>query len=405
MSHHDPGVEEAVCSRSAPALGRKVLHVINGQHYSGAERVQDLLALSLPDLGVDVGFACLSPGKFPLQRRNDAPLYRVPMRFSADLSAAKRLVRLAEDDGYDLLHAHTVRSVMIVALASQLTGLPYVYHVHSPVLADSTRWVANRVNAVVEHFSLRRASAILCVSHSLADHMVAHRISRDRLTVVPNGVPTCESLSERSVPSGQWTLGTVALFRPRKGTEVLLESLATLRRSGYDVCLHAVGPFETKEYEHKLVRLVESLGLETAVHWTGFTQDVNAELDKMDVMVLPSLFGEGLPMVVLEAMAAGVPVVGTQVEGIPEVLRAGAGILTAPGSAESLTRAIQRLLHGVADWESIRRTAWSRQRAFFSDHSMAAGVARVYEHVLGSGSAESMDTGELRSESAAPTSA
>ena len=73
------------------------------------------------------------------------------------------------------------------------------------------------------------------------------------------------------------------------------------------------------------------------ITWTGFTRDVLDELRQMDLFVLPSLFGEGLPMVVLEAMAAGVPVVATRVAGIPEAIRPGQdGVLVEPGDAEDL---------------------------------------------------------------------
>ena len=80
-----------------------------------------------------------------------------------------------------------------------------------------------------------------------------------------------------------------------------------------------------------------------------FPSDVPAELGAMDLLVLPSLFGEGLPMVVLEAMAAGVPVVATRVEGVPEAIGDGVnGVLAAAGHAADLARAIARVVRGEA---------------------------------------------------------
>ena len=100
---------------------------------------------------------------------------------------------------------------------------------------------------------------------------------------------------------GTWTIGTTALFRPRKGLEALLEALASLRERSFDVRLRAVGPFETKIYEKEMKRRAAKLELDAAIDWVGFVRDVQSQLSKMDVFVLPSLFGEGLPMVVLEA--------------------------------------------------------------------------------------------------------
>jgi len=178
-------------------------------------------------------------------------------------------------------------------------------------------------------------------------------------------------------------LGTVALFRPRKGVEVLLEALAKLRSEGLPVRLRAVGGFETPEYERQVKRLAGELGLADAVDWVGFVEDVDGEWARIDLFVLPSLFGEGLPMVVLEAMAAGVPVVATRVEGVPEAIRdAEDGLLADPGDPGSLAQVIGRVVRGEVDWSALRESALVRHAEKFSDSAMAAGVAGVYRRVL-----------------------
>ena len=85
--------------------------------------------------------------------------------------------------------------------------------------------------------------------------------------------------------------------------------------------LRAVGGFETSEYESEVKQLANQLNVEDMVTWTGFQTDTNTQFQQMDLFVLPSLFGEGLPMVVLESMAQGVPVIASNVEGIPEAVR------------------------------------------------------------------------------------
>lgn len=377
------GLATADPSTSGVSGAVRVLHVINGEHFSGAERVQDLLAQCLPDEGFEVGFACVKPGRFPSERKTRTQLFEVPMRWRFDLRPAWHLARLIRLHNYRIVHAHTPRSALVAQLAARLTRVPMVYHVHSPTAQDTTHRWRNWVNDRTERLSLSSVRRLITVSQSLGDRMRRQGHPDSRVRVVPNGVPRLERVPARQTPDGAWTLGAVALFRPRKGLEVLLDALAELRRGGANVRLRAVGPFETAAYETELKQHVSRLGLLDDVHWTGFTRDVNAELEKMDLFVLPSLFGEGLPMVVLEAMAAGVPVVGTQVEGVPEAIRDGVdGVIAAPGDPTALAHSIRRILTGELSWLELRRTALARHAERFSDRSMAAGVASVYREIL-----------------------
>ena len=283
----------------------RVLHVINGEHFAGAERVQDHLALQLPGFGYSVGFACLKQGRFAENRESiGTPLLECDMSGRFDFRPVKQIVRYAQENNFELLHAHTPRSLMIAALAANRLGIPLIYHVHSPTSRDSTRWITNQINHWIEKFSARNVQRLITVSPTLTEHMQSCGYDAERLTCVLNGVPVLPKHSPgariRRTPVKPIVVGMVALFRPRKGTEVLLEALANLRSHGHEIRLEAIGPFETPDYEAELFDNVERLGLQEVVHWAGFTDDVPAALAKVDVLALPSLFGEGLPMVVLE---------------------------------------------------------------------------------------------------------
>jgi glycosyltransferase involved in cell wall biosynthesis len=360
-----------------------VLHLVNGEYYSGAERVQDLLAERLPDFGFRAELACVKPGAFVKYRHSTAPLYETPMRGRFDLRALRQLVRLVHQQDYRLIHAHTPRTVMLGVLVSRVTGVPLVYHLHSPTSRDSTRRWRNRLNAAIERLSLRRAVALIAVSQSLADQAVQDGWGSRPLYVVPNGVPCRAVRPPRSESQTTWTLGTVALFRPRKGVEVLLEATAILRSQGWAARLRAVGGFETAAYERQVKDCAGRLGLHEAIDWIGFTPDVDRQLAQMDLFVLPSLFGEGMPMVVLEAMAAGLPVVASRVEGVPEVIRdENEGLLVEPGDAHALAGRIGCLLRKEFSWSRLQTAAVQRHAQRFSDRAMACGVAEAYRSVL-----------------------
>lgn len=88
-------------------------------------------------------------------------------------------------------------------------------------------------------------------------------------------------------------------------------------------------------------------------------------------------------MVPLEAMAAGVPIVASRVDGVTDLIRDGVnGLLCSPGDAEELAAAVARVIRGESDWQSLRRRAHRRQREEFSDRTMAAAIARIYQEVL-----------------------
>jgi len=383
-----PGHQVANPVDPKPAIDLRVLHLVNGEHFSGAERVQSHLGRCLPKLGVAADFACVKPGKFANVLTEQAgawgKAYELPMANRFDVRVARRVRDLVRQAGYELLHAHTPRTAMIAALASRLTGLPWVYHVHSPAAYDSTRKWINRINAVIEQQSLRGCSHLITVSESLRCHCVAAGIDDRKITVVHNGVPAiCPPRQSTPTPGGPWTIGMVALIRPRKGIEIVLDALAKLEQLGHDVVLRCIGPFETPEYQTQVQQQIDSLGISPRVQQVGFTNDVPAALAQLDALVLPSLFGEGLPMVVLEAMAAGLPVIATRVEGTPEAITDRVeGLLANPRDAASLAQCIAALVSGQHDWTEMSRAAKHRHAVDFSDEAMARGTADVYRHLL-----------------------
>ncbi len=361
----------------------KIMHVINGEFFSGAERVQDILAMRLPDYGYEMGFACIKPGKFSACRNSTVPIFETFMKSKFDLAPAWEVARIVKQSNYSLLHTHTPRAALIGRVAAWLSGVPLVHHVHSPTTRDTESIWRNRMNSLIEQLSLVGVSRLIPVSKSLEFYLKKQGWPEKRIAMVANGVVTPDALPVRDAPGPEWVIGSVALFRPRKGTEVLIQALASLRQAGRPIRLRAVGPFETVEYEKTIKEMADRLGVGDMIDWIGFAQNVNAEFTKMDILVLPSLFGEGMPMVILEAMATGVPVVASDVEGIPEVLEHGkSGLVVPAGDVKQLAAVIAELIDNKYDWRAMREDAYQLQTASFSDYSMAKGVARVYDAIL-----------------------
>ena len=202
----------AVASPPTAAPGKavellRVLHVINGEYYAGAERVQDLLARNLPAYGFSVGFAAVKLDLFDeLREWRDAPLFAVPMINRFDLRAAFRVAEIARQGGYRLLHGHTVRTALVGSVAAALSGLPLVYHAHSPTSRDSTRRWMDRLNGWIERRSLRGVARVIAVSRALAEHIAGEGFDPARIRVVPNGVPAAAPAPRaiRRAVVGRW---------------------------------------------------------------------------------------------------------------------------------------------------------------------------------------------------------
>lgn len=378
----------ATSQDSAPAprtgVGR-VLHVVNGEHFSGAERVQQLLGKRLSQFGFDPLFACVKPGKFrACCDLRDYQLIDAPMRGRVDLQVVRQLTKLVGSHSIDLLHAHTPRTALVTSLVARRTDKPWIYHVHSPTTRDSTRGVINRVNAFVERFAIRNCNLLLTVSKSLRREMLRRGVDRSRLAVVANGVPEIDPIDTQArLTSRRWRIGMIALMRPRKGVEVALEAMQRIKEKELPVELVLIGGFETDSYQCQMLERIEAAGLQDRVQWKGFTRDIPAALQRLDALLLPSLFGEGMPMVVLEALSAAVPVIATRVEGTPEVIRDGVeGYLATPGCPASLAEKIEQLISSRTNWQHLSQQALQRHRSEFCDTHMAEKTARAYRRLL-----------------------
>ena len=267
---------------------RRVIHIINGEHFAGAERVQDLLGTALPEHGFDCTFVSLMRGRFAeTVKDRDYEHVSAPMRGRLGiLQSALQISKIARERDACIIHAHTIRSGLVAALVSRITGIPLVLHVHSPSSSETDSRIRNLVHVAAERVAGAQAAHFICVSNSLRERLTAAGTRPDRVSVVHNGI----AATPRPAPKphrDHLCVGMVALLRPRKGVEVLLKSLARLDDS---VQCTIVGPFETPTYEREVLDLVKSLNLVQRVKFTGHVSDVERWWKSFDIFALPSFW-------------------------------------------------------------------------------------------------------------------
>lgn len=215
-------------------------------------------------------------------------------------------------------------------------------------------------------------------------------IDPKKVTMIPSGVQvqrfidpdpaSTEQLREAwGIQPRTHLIGTVGRFVPPKGHTYLLDAIVRLQSQFPDVKTLVVGdgallrPMEEK---------AQALGLSDAVVFTGIRRDVPEILALLDVFVLPSLW-EGLPIALLEAMAAGLPVVATRVGGVPEVVEDGVtGLLVPPRDPDALAEAITRLLRDPDLRCKMGQAGRERVESEFSVEKMVRKTETLYEEVL-----------------------
>ncbi len=361
----------------------RVLQLINGEHYAGAERVQDLLALRLPAEGIAVAFACLKRGRFESMRQAvETPLVEIPMRGRADILAAWQVATLVRRRGVQILHTHGAGALMVGRTAAALIGVPIVHHVHGNTSSEFSSRRFTRLNALTERILLAKTQRVIAVSPSVAAYLRSVGVPEGRISLIPNGVPSRTSRLASRVEHSPPVLGFVGLLRPRKGLEVLLESAYLLSQRGIEFRIRIVGRFEEVAYERQIHALAERLGLAAVIDWRGFRREVDLELDRMSLLVFPSILPEGMPMVLLEAMAAGVPIVASDIPGVRGLLTNGKhALLVPPEQPGALANSVDKLLNEPTARSQLQNAAIELQRTNYSDQSMAASVAEIYRQV------------------------
>jgi glycosyltransferase involved in cell wall biosynthesis len=250
---------------------------------------------------------------------------------------AMLLARHLRAVGATHLHNHFAQASCSVAmLTSALAGLPFSFTLHGPAdFLEPRSWHLGE--------KIARARFVACISHYCRSQgmIFADPAHWSRMPIVHCGVTSARYRVAARDPGK--TLLFVGRLAAVKGVAVLLTALTDVRRAHPDVRLVLVGDGPERP---RIERLVDDLGLRDIVRLTGFrTQDeVAAELAAADLFVLPS-FSEGVPVVLMEAMASGLPVIATQVAGVPELVDPGtAGLVVPPGDPVALTRAICALL-------------------------------------------------------------
>jgi glycosyltransferase involved in cell wall biosynthesis len=372
------------------------LLVVDSLEVGGAERHVVDLAVALRRKGHGVTVGCSATGGLSdlLDGAN------VPVRVLLDrlvkrrvsVTYARGLRRLVREQRFDLVHAHIYASAAASALATVGTGVPLVVTEHT-----EGAWQGRHAR-LLSRLIYRRARSVIAVSSPIRGRLLERDgVPPEKISFIPNAVISASGRkpgTTSTLPDERREgplVGVVARLQPEKGVANFLKAAARVSAACPAARFLVVGDGPLRE---ELLRLADRLGLRERVRFLGHRADARELVGLLDVLVVPSLT-EGTPLIVLEAMAAGVPLVASAVGGVTDQVRHGKeGLLIPPGDATALGDALLELLQDPDRAHRLGEAGRRRADSVFSHAAMVRKIEGVYHAALGHPPAQGADPRE-----------
>ena len=374
----------------------KILHLINTLSAGGAELHLLTLCRYLKKRNVEVVVACLRErvtGSRSLQSdfaREDIKIINLQANSRYDSRFFGKFARVVADECPDVLHTHLPRADLAGAVAHFFhPSVAWVCSVHAIYSEDwSGRWTLPLIRRM-----WRRADAILCISHAVRDWLVHHELPLQKAKVIYYGIETEQFSKPRACLREEWNLGdrpvigSIGRLEPRKNHECLIAAMPEICKSAPNAMLLIAG-HDPWGYGATLRRLVDELGLGEKVRLIGFQDDVVSFLNAIDVFAFATK-SEGFGQVLVEAMAAGKPIVASRIAPLTEIVVDGeTGVLVEPGNPTAFADGLSHVLGCPEDRRRMGSLGKRRIQSSFGAERMADETASLYVELVGKKTAE-----------------
>jgi glycosyltransferase involved in cell wall biosynthesis len=356
----------------------RILQICSAREIGGGERHLADLANALTNRGHEV-FAALSPAspvKGLLSSLPPQNIIELPMRNSLNLATAIKLARFVRSQSIDIVHAHVARDYLLAALTTDRSEsrLILTRHVLFPL---------RRINRL----TLRRTSRVIAVSRAVAESLVSQSVfEAEKIVTIQNGIDV-QRFAHANVEhdsNHQPRVGMVGHIAPIKGQEDFVRAAAIAGEYRDDIEFVIAGEDKTHSGENRraLETLISELKMEQRITTIGWTDDIASFLRTLDVYVSPAR-SEPFGLSIVEAMAAGVPVIATASEGAREIIDDNeTGRLVPIGESEAIAGTILDLLEHESERERLAENARVAARERFSLERMVEQTETLYAEVV-----------------------
>lgn len=384
MSHPLQTMTRDVSVGTRPAAsGIRVLHVLAPAAFGGLEKVVEAISTLQRSAGHEVHVAAiLDEGidSHPLLRTladRSVVTHTLPIAPRAYSEERRRMRVLCEEIGPHVVHTHGYRPDVLHTPTARSLGIPVVSTSHG---FTGGGW-KNRLYERLQRRAFRRCDAVIAVSRPMAAMLIASRVPKNVIHCIPNAWPGSVDFLERDeararlgLDEDTFYVGFIGRLGHEKGADIFLSALAQTARDIHGV---VIGDGRMRA---RLVAQAEALGIAQRVHWMGAVENAGSYMKALDGFALTSRT-EGTPVVLLEAMAAGVPIVATRVGGVPGVVSNREAILVSPDSPAAIAAAIDelRVSREAALWRAGRAAA--RLESRFSASRWQRRYDQVYRTI------------------------
>ena len=385
--------------RGESLAGVRILHVHTLPVVSGSGINTLLTMKGSRECGAEVGLACAPGGRLEvLVRESGMGFYPIRNFVSEvspwkDLHALWQLDRLLAREKFDIVHTHNSKGGFLGRLAATKNRIPIVIHtIHGFSFHDEENWWSRNLFVVLERAAARWCHQLIAISQPMIEWAHQEKIApRERIVKIYSGIeveqfrshPGKSELKERfGIEPEDTVIGVVSKLWEGKGHEIIIDAVAHLLDRGHKLKLLIVGE---GDLEDRLKQKVTRLGITEAVVFTGFWSNVPEVTAILDISALPSFY-EGMGRVVLEAMAAGKPVVASRVGGLTELVEDQVtGYLVPAGDVDALAERLETLIKDPVLRQKMGNKGSERVRQEHSAETMVELIHEVYAQLLAQG--------------------
>jgi glycosyltransferase involved in cell wall biosynthesis len=374
----DHRAQVVIMSTRQPDAKTQILYLITELSAGGAQSALVRLLGGMDRRRFSPSVACLYNGDSTVAqsiRALDISVFDAHMRHRADFPALLPLYRRIRRARPVILHSSLFHANLLGRILGRLAGVLIV------ICSERTMAMESEWRYAINRWTIGLADRVTAVSNSVQDFCISHiGLPANKLTVIRNGVELPErspydARAELGLPPDSFVIGAVSRLYAVKGIQFLVQALA--KTGAQRLVVIGEGPEKPA-----LEILAERLGVADRIHWLGHRPNAPNLMPAFDLFVQPSLH-EGMPNTVLEAMAAGLPVVATAVGGTPEVVVHGVtGLLVPPKHPDALSKAISALLEDRDLGRRMGRAGRERVVEHFSVGRMIRETEELYAHLL-----------------------